>query len=81
MADAHMPDVLGDESCCLLHPVFTHAYTHTPAPPKRLITYALYLLSKIFPFPSFVSFPNPLLSLALPAAWAVPAGEGTLCSH
>lgn len=33
--------------------------THPPVPPKRLITYALYLLSKIFSFPSFVCFPNP----------------------
>lgn len=51
-ADAHMPDVLGDQSCSSPHP---HSHTHTPVPPQRLITYALYLLSKIFP--SFPLFP------------------------
>lgn len=57
------------------------AHTHIPAPPKRLITYALCLVSKIFSFPSFVCFPNPLSSLAFPAARTAPAGKGTLCSH
>ena len=44
MADAHMPDVLGDQSRCSLHPPFTHAHTHPCASQK---TYNLCSLSSV----------------------------------
>lgn len=54
-ADAHMPDVLGDQSCSSPHP---HSHTHPCASRKTYNLCSLSPLQDISLFP-FVSFPSP----------------------
>lgn len=67
MGGCPRPRCLGDQSGCSLHPPFVHVCAHTPCASQET-RHALYLLSKVFPFPSFVCFPKPHFIFGTPCS-------------